>query len=131
MNPVQIDWSRAKVSTAEGDYALEVPFQETASAPWWDAFVSSIETRSREVTGARWHTIRGIGDPAQGLYVDGIGDGSVEPLRRLLDLSVKNANKELQRSEKGRTALRDKRREQIGRAAETAERLTQAFRRGF
>jgi len=63
MQPVEVDWSTATVASTEDTYALEVHFRQPSEPFWWEAFTGALEILSKETTGARWETIRGVGEP--------------------------------------------------------------------
>jgi hypothetical protein len=130
MDPVGIDWSTATVAHHEDSYALEVRFHQPSEPFWWEAFTAALEILSKETTGARWETIRGVGDPPEGLHVSGVDEDSVGPLRRLLDSAVEMANQEAELAEAAREARKRALEERANQSTDTADRLTQAFRTG-
>jgi hypothetical protein len=128
MEPVEIDWSTAKVAGAAEGYDLEVHFRAPSSRFWWEAFGGALEILSRETTGARWETIRGVGEPPEGLRVSGVDEESATPLRELLDRTVDLANQEAEQAEAGRKARKRALRGRVKESEDTASRLTEAFR---
>ncbi len=130
MDPVTIDWSGATVSGTEGIFDLEVPFAAPSPEFWWEAFSHALEMTSREVRGARWQSIRGVGEPPRGLHVSGIDEGTVAQLRAFLDASVARANAEAGRARHAREERRLDQERRSREATDTAARLTEAFRSG-
>jgi hypothetical protein len=128
MQRVDIDWSTAMVADADDTYTLEVHFREPSDSFWWEAFTGALEILSKETTGARWETIRGVGEPPVGLHVTGVDEDSVAPLRRLLDSTVSMANEEAERAEAAREARKRTLEERANKSKDTAARLTEAFR---
>ncbi len=128
MKPVEIDWSTATVASTESTYALEVHFRQPSEPFWWEAFTGALEILSKETTGARWETIRGVGEPPEGLHVTGVDEESVGPLRDLLDRTVSMANDEAKRAEAAREARKRALEERASQSKDTATRLTEAFR---
>jgi len=128
MQPVEVDWSTATVASTEDTYALEVHFRQPSEPFWWEAFTGALEILSKETTGARWETIRGVGEPPEGLHVTGVDEDSVGPLRDLLDRTVSMANDEAERAEAAREARKRALEEHASQSKDTATRLTEAFR---
>jgi hypothetical protein len=130
MSSVQIDWSTASVKDVEGIYDLEVHFREPSPPHWWEAFSSALEILSRETTGARWQSIRGVGEPPAGLHVSGVDESSVQALRSFLDSAVRMADEEALRAERVREQRRREQEQRTADQRDSAERLTEAFRSG-
>jgi len=129
MDPVQIDWDTADVDPVEEGFRLRVHFHDQAPHYWWSAFGAALQASSRE-EAMGWHSIRALGDPPEGLEVNGIGDGAVAALRGFLEKKVAQANSEAIRAEEGRLALNRRREERQDETRQTAERLTESFRSG-
>jgi len=116
------------VTPTEDTYALEVHFRQPSDPFWWEAFTGALEILSKETTGARWETIRGVGEPAQGLHVTGVDEDSVGPLRDLLDRTVTMANEDAEHAEAAREARKRALKLRADQSKDTATRLTEAFR---
>jgi hypothetical protein len=128
MQHVEIDWSTANVADVGGGYDLDVRFRSPSSPFWWEAFGGALEILSRETTGARWETIRSIGEPPEGLHVSGVDEQSAGPLRELLDRTVQLANQEAESAEAARLAKKRALQKRAEQSKDTAARLTEAFR---
>lgn len=130
MEPVQINWGTARVVGREGGFDLEVQFLAPSPEAWWGSFTHALEQVSRESPGGRWQLIRGVEEPPVGLFVGGIAEESVTPLRLFLDTAVARANQEFDRAMRARHEREDALRR--GRSEEQlmADRMTEAFRSG-
>ena len=129
MDPVRIDWSSARVESADDGFRLEVKFDAAAPHYWWNAFSAALESSTAEQSSS-WRTIRGLGDPPEGLEVGGVREAATQQLRTFLDEKVAAANEEAERAEEGREALRRRDEERSERSTVIAERLTESFRSG-